>query len=195
MIEFLFKENLIDKDYLRVEIQGGNVSCLQNFEQIADIFIKNCNNLNFLMYTNGIKYLPIFDKIAHLCDFVISLDAGTKETFFKIKQVDVFEQTIENIKRISVSNKKDLKLKYIVVKDVNDNEQELNKFLDVVGEIGGISSIILDIDYSISLSNFTVPKHYYNLFNIAEKYSESNNIRFEVCDFTKKILDDGFHKI
>lgn len=56
-----------------------------------------------------------------------SLDAGTRETFAKIKGVDLFDRVCENLRRYSADAF--VHLKYIVLPGVNDNEADINGFI------------------------------------------------------------------
>jgi pyruvate-formate lyase-activating enzyme len=58
-----------------------------------------------------------------------SVDAGTRETFAKIKGVDMFDKVCENLRRYSSYGF--VHLKYIVLPGVNDNEGDIDGFLDI----------------------------------------------------------------
>lgn len=92
---------MIDKQELDVHFQGGNVSVLEEFEDLVDIFIKN-GVKRIEIATNGIKYLPIVDEICDktFVDINISIDSGCRETFKKNKTVDKFDAVVENLKNI-----------------------------------------------------------------------------------------------
>lgn len=197
IIKQLYEQNMIDTENLKVEFQGGNISELKEFEDLMKEFYEhNCDDFVILM--NGIKYIPILEEIgnnwkSHIC---ISLDAGTKETYKKIKNIDAFDQVIENIKRLKQKSKAQISLKYIIIKDVNDNKEELEKFLNIAKEIGNIQPLHLEIDYNDTLlspgTRFDIPKHYYELFEEAENYCRKNNISYKVFPYTKHILKQGY---
>ena len=89
IIKELYKKDLIDKQELDVHFQGGNVSVLEEFEDLVDIFIKN-GVKRIEIATNGIKYLPIVEEICDktFVDINISIDSGCRETFKKNKTVE-----------------------------------------------------------------------------------------------------------
>ena len=195
IIKQLYELKMIDNTQLKAEFQGGGIAALKEFEQLMTEFHNHgCNDFVILM--NGIKYLPIMEKIgnnpkSHIC---ISLDAGTKETFYKIKGIDAFEQTIQNIKTLREKSQAHIALQYIIVKDINDNLYELEKFLNIVLEIGGIEPVSLEIDYRntlLSQEKFIIPKHYYDMFNCAEKFCKNNGIWYMLSPYTKSILQKG----
>ena len=197
IIKKLYIKDILDKENLVVEFQGGNVSVLKEFKNLVAAFLsKKCKRFVILM--NAIKYIPIFDIIGNImeCSFIISLDCGTRETYAKIKQVDAFEQTISNIKRIKAKTTAAVTLKYIIIKGVNDNKAELEQFFCVIQDIKTINRVVLDIDYNDTClsygKRFDVPEHYYELFKLAKEFCEKEHIRYFVSPFTQDILDKGY---
>lgn len=196
IINALYNADLIDKQNLLVEFQGGNVSCLDEFDDLINVFTsQNCNNFKIL--TNGIKYLDSFDELCNKSTvlFGISLDSGTKETFYKIKNVDKFENVIETIKRIMNTTRAKVCLKYIIIQDVNDNIEEIKKFADLVADLK-LDYFDVEIDYRNTLhfverGEFIVPEHYYKILEQAKEYCRSIGVNFCINDFSKKVLEDG----
>ena len=197
IIQALYEQKMIDLENLKVEFQGGNISELKEFDQLMkEFYAHNCDDFVILM--NAIKYIPILEKIgnnwkSHIC---ISLDAGTRETFKKIKNIDAFDQVIDNIKKLKQKSSAQISLKYIIINGVNDNKEELEKFLNIAKEIGNIQPVHLEIDYNNTLLSkgikFEVPKHYYELFKIAENYCKENDLGYKVFPYTQHILDQGY---
>lgn len=69
---------------------------------------------------------------------VWSLDAGTRETYRKVKQIDAFENVMKNIRRYIEDDAYGGKLiaaKYLIVKGVNDNEAEFDAFLKIITDL------------------------------------------------------------
>lgn len=195
IIEQLYDQKLLSKQDLVVEFQGGNISMLSEFDNLIKTFNSNeCHEFRLLM--NGIKYLPVLETISfNNSSFVsISLDSGTRETFCKIKNVDAFEQTIENIKKLEKRTDLRFSFKYILIKDVNDNKEEIEKFINVVKSFERLNNVIFDIDYRdtfmIPESTKKVPSYYKELFDYAEKLCNDNKIVFTISEYTKKILSD-----
>lgn len=197
IIQELYEQKMIDLENLKVEFQGGNISELKEFEQLMrEFYAHNCDDFVILM--NGIKYIPILEKIGNnwKSHIGISLDAGTRETFMKIKNIDAFDQVIENIKKLRKVSEAQISLKYIIIKDVNDNKEELEKFLEIAKSIGNIQPLNLEIDYNNTIlskgTKFEIPKHYYELFKFAEKYCKENNIAYKVFPYTENLLKQGY---
>lgn len=198
IIKDLYDKELIDREHLKVEFQGGNVSVLNEFNDLMMLFYENgCKEYTIL--TNGIKYLDVLETIAHSYNrifIVTSLDAGTKETFKYIKQVDAFDKILANINSYSKRDNIKIVLKYIIIKSVNDNKIELKSFLDLAKNIRNLHAIVIDIDYrntfmSDSTDPFIIPEHYFELFEITKKFSRENNIQLDIPTYVEKILSDG----
>jgi len=193
LIKQLYNQKVLSLDGLVVEFQGGNISMLKEFDDLLKEFNSSgCNDFIFLM--NGIKYLPIFETVSlsdnsYAC---ISFDSGTRETFKKIKQVDAFDQIVENIKKIEEKTNLRFSFKYIFIKGLNDNVEEIEKFITLVKSFKRVNNIVFEIDYRDTFmfadQENKVPIYYKELFDYAEKLSCDNGITFIVNDYTKNLL-------
>lgn len=153
-------QDLIDKGRLNqnsfVAFMGGEPTTLEEFPVILKMLIeKNCL---LEVLSNGIIYEKLIsdmlnqDKNNSLC---ISIDCGSRETFKRIKRVDKFDTVVSNLKRYITetgNNAGKIKLKYIVLPNVNDNKQEIDKFFEMAKEIG-IKSVIRSINHLDSKMN------------------------------------------
>ena len=79
----------------------------------------------------------------------ISLDAGTKDTFAKVKGVDCFEKVVENIRRYSEAKIGMVMLKYIFLPGTNDSDEDIAGFLNVM-ERANVSCANLAIEFQIA---------------------------------------------
>lgn len=77
---------------------------------------------------------------------VVSVDAGTRETYARIKGVDAFERTRENLKRYAEAPIGMVALKYIFVPGVNDKVEDIDGMLRLCEETG-VHFVILSLDY------------------------------------------------
>lgn len=73
----------------------------------------------------------------------VSVDAGTRETFRKIKGVDAFESVCKNLKRYA--EKGTVVLKYIICEGVNESNDDLEGFFRLADEIAPL--VVLSRDY------------------------------------------------
>ena len=194
VIKELYKQNMIDKKELDVHFQGGNVSVLDEFEDLVNIFIEN-GVKRIEIATNGIKYLPVIDDIAKktFVDLNISIDSGCRETFQKIKTVDKFEEVKENLKKY-VKLPVLLRLKYILVRGYNDNKEEIEKYINLMKEIGITNSELMidqcDKDF-IQNGEFKIPDYYYELFSFYKEKSIQSGINPTIWEYIEEILKKG----
>ncbi len=194
IIKELYKKDIIDKKELDVHFQGGNVSVLEEFEDLVNIFIKN-GVKRIEIATNGIKYLPIIENIVDktFVDINVSIDSGCRETFKAIKTVDKFDDVVENLKKYSKLPLL-LRLKYILVRGVNDNQEEISKYINLMKSIG-INNSELMIDQCdsefIQGNEFKIPDYYYKLFKFYKEECIQNNIEPHVWEYVDKILEKG----
>lgn len=194
IIKQLYKQNIIDKENLDVHFQGGNVSVLDEFEDLVNIFMEH-GIKRVEIATNGIKYLPAIERIADktFVDVNISIDSGCRETYKRIKTVDKFDDLVENLKKY-VKLPILLRLKYILVRGYNDSIEEISKYLDLMKEIG-IQNTELMIDQCdsefTSSGTFKIPDYYYELFTFYQKRCEELGIQATIWEYIKEILDKG----
>ena len=194
IIKELYKHNMIDKENTDVHFQGGNVSVLDEFEDLVNIFMEN-GVKRVEIATNGIKYLPIIEQICTktFVDINISIDAGTRETYKKIKTVDKFNELIENLKKYAKLPLL-LRLKYILVRGINDTKEEIENYINLMREIG-IKNSELMIDQCdnefLSSGEFRIPQYYYELFDFYKKKCKENNIEPHIWEYIEEILAKG----
>ncbi|MDE7245821.1 MAG: hypothetical protein K2O18_17855 [Oscillospiraceae bacterium] len=78
-----------------------------------------------------------------------SLDAGTRETYRKIKQIDAFDKAVRNVRRYmqeDVFGGRFLVAKYLIVKGINDNPEEFDAYLCLVKELN-LRFVSLSFDF------------------------------------------------
>ncbi len=193
VIKKLYENHLIDTKNLKVEFQGGNISVLTEFDSLMREFRANdCHSYLFL--TNFIKYMPQLENLDWRSLVCVSLDSGCKETFEKIKKVDAFDDVVNNLKRLRSTSQIEIQMKYILLSGINDNLEELSRFLPLAKSIDPKGTIILEFDYNDTImnpdgANYKVPEHYYELFDFAQEYCSGYGMRFFMLPHTKALLD------
>jgi molybdenum cofactor biosynthesis enzyme MoaA len=68
------------------------------------------------------------------------LDAGTRETFKKIKGIDAFARVCENLRRYAEHG--NVEVKYIFMNGVNDSNGDIEGFADACNEINAASVFV-----------------------------------------------------
>ena len=185
VIKQLYKQELLDKDNLEVCVQGGDISVLKEFEPMIKEFLKK-GIKSFNILSNNIVYQPIIRKLLELrkANFMTSLDCGCAETYRKLKRVDKFDDCIKNIKKYAKGfDYPPICIKYIVVEHINDNIEEIDKFINLVSSLG-ITSVEFMIDNKWSLftdlEKTPFPKHYIELYEFFKKSCKEKNINLTI---------------
>jgi len=128
----------LDTSELTIQLSNGELTVNKHCDDILDIFLKTKWKLDL---TSNLSVYR--EKLAHLMDsgrittITTSLDAGTRETFKKIKKNDRFDIVVDNLRRYP-TDKTNLYVKYISLDGINDNETDVDGFYDIVKEIGGV---------------------------------------------------------
>jgi len=121
----------------------------------------------------------------------VSLDAGTAETFAKIKNVDCFEEVVGNLAKYAMANGH-IQLKYVLLEGINCNEADINGFVSIARKIN--AEVIISRDGN--LNTFMSDNVYKSLKYLAQQcISQSIHYSvfkdFMVVDFDR-LKKDGF---
>lgn len=142
VIKRMLKDGMIADDAF-FSVTGGELTVLKEFPDIMKLLLKQKNaSYGFCLQTNGIKYEKLLSEALERdrrTSIVISIDAGTREMFKKMKRVDKFNDVINNIKhylRNTKTNKDRVVAKYIIVPNVNDSKEEIDKWITLCKDIG-----------------------------------------------------------
>ncbi len=187
-------KNMIDENTEFIFL-GGECAVLKEFDEIVD-FIEPIIKKRVLIYTsavqcsNSIKNLLAKDK----CMVVTSLDCGSPETYKKIKRIDAFDDVINTMKEYKKSageNFKHVTLKYILLPKINDNTDEIGKFLKVVRSLG-VQNTFLELDHRVELArkHTKIPEHFKDLFLFFDE--NTKDLYTGDCDHNKQMLEKGF---
>lgn len=191
-------EEMAEKNLLRyngyLAYGGGEPACLDEFDDITELFLEN-GVRSVVTNTSGIK--PVKSILKGLptgrLDVTVSVDCSDRETYKKIKQIDAYDQVIENLKLYAsaqTENKQLVRSKYIIIPDINDSEKEIDRWLEQSVEIG-LKQVCIDIEGRWYLARKkAVPEHIANLIAFVEKrtkeldlglfyYSYADQFRYE----------------
>lgn len=191
----LFKELLDKKIYnlekapnAHISFAMGEPTIMKNFDDIIKIFAQY-GNKHFALYTNGIKTSKMVLNVLKREDIdiriVISLDAGSREVFKKVKKVDKFKETCNTIKDYAKAAKNPLGLgvKYIIIPNVNDTKEEIDRWYDLCTKQLGVKYIIADVEEKWFVrQNGEVPEYVKDLLKYIRQKSLDDNISFEFYD-------------
>ena len=193
IIRDLCKSNRINNN-TEAKFIGGEPTMLKEFPKIMDLLIKN--NCQIEILSNAVIYEKRISKALKaradnlLC---VSIDCGTRESFYKIKRIDKFNEVSKNIKRYikeSKSQNPNVMIKYIVLPHFNDNKNEVDAWLELCKE-WGTQKIALSLNYLTSMSNTTnnpVETSVLETYNYIKEKSEKMGFNLGLMHFAEIII-------
>lgn len=147
-----FKDiGLMSPDYGVILSTAGEPSIHPKRKNFYNAF----DGAEFAVNTNGFVFdTDLYEamqtkKVLLIC----SVDAGTAETYAKIKSVDGFVQVQKNLTQYAQSTTGIVALKYIFVPGTNDTPADIDGFLDLCIHTGALF-VIVSIDY-FSINNIS----------------------------------------
>ena len=173
IIEEMEKEGVISSDTL-IGIASGEITIAKNREKILNA----CRKYPMMILSNGIIYSS--EVAAILSSDIrsrlnVSIDAGTRETYAKVKGLDAFESVKETLYKYHRAGVK-IELKYIILNQ-NNNEQDLDGFIEIAKEIEP-EKIIVSFDFATKQEN--ISKEILNSARRLADASKNLNIDFEL---------------
>ncbi|MBQ2645121.1 radical SAM protein [bacterium] len=173
---------------------GGEPAILDEFEPMVNLLI-DAGLDNIRVHSSGIKFSPAMARgiSKGILNVVVSPDAGTPETYLKIKNVNAFDKVWENIRKYAeaqTENRGLARTKYIIIPGVNDTYEEIDKWYELTYD-AGVRWVVLDVEGGWYVWNKDkVPKHVYELLDYAiNKANELNMIRYELYDRARDMIN------
>ncbi len=186
-------DNKILSKHASIYMSGGEITINPEFEELLYLLI-NYLDSKIEILTSGIKYCKSIESAfkADRCILIISPDCADRETYKKIKRVDCFDELVNNLKTyISACEnaKNNIILKYIIVDNINDNNEEIEKFINLAKNLG-VKNVRMDIDYEkYNIDNYeAIPQKYYDLILFFNKLAKDANLNVQHCNQVDFIL-------
>lgn len=190
-------ESKILSPHATIFITGGEPTMLEELDGMLELLLPYVIH-PITIFTSGIKYNEWIAKglEQNKIEINTSVDSGTKETYEKIKRVpcfDEFKETIKKYVNISPIAKEKIILKYILIKDINDNVQEIEKWMLLAKELG-LKNIRLDIDFRNNTfdNENNIPKHYYEIYNHVKTRIKELDLNIIFSEQINKFLEKGY---
>lgn len=148
----LFKENI------QLELGGGEPLLLNNIDKTYNFMAENYPKGGIVIVSNYAlsdrveRLIPILKQKKIQTTLKTSIDCGTRETYAKIRNRDVFDNVIENISKSAQEGIFDtIYLKYILLEDnSNTSDKDIYGFIDICKQISEINPnktcVIIDAD-------------------------------------------------
>ena len=140
-IKKLIQKKQIDNNCI-IQFGGGEPTIHFEFEKVMELLLSK-PSYKFKIHSSGITYSEsIAEAIKETrCWLITSIDAGNSELYKRIKNVDEFDSVINNISKYCEAQKysnepTQVALKYIIIPNINDTEEEILEFLNLANSIG-----------------------------------------------------------
>ena len=201
-------KNLKEKNLLKntcFTLAGGECTEYPDeyLKEIIDFALDSGGYLD--IFSAGIKYSRHIEKAMSLgrANICVSIDAGTKETYERIKRVKAFDIVWENMRRyqaaaLQQNNWGRVRLKYIIIPGINDNIEELGAFIEKARQ-AHCFNIMLNVEYKWWRENCNkeIPSHLWKLLDFMEECRKDFDIEYfenSVYLWKKRMAQDKNYK-
>ncbi len=132
VMEYLEQNNLIHPDAI-IEIGTGEICVNPRQNEIFDVAD---NYFTFLFTNAGIYSERIAAQIknGNALQLLVSVDAGTEETFRKVKGTPAFKNVRENLKKYRRFGNS-IYIKYVFLPGINDTDEDVDGFIALAKEV------------------------------------------------------------
>ena len=120
----------------KIRLTGGEPTVRKDFFDVVKTIKENSGIKKTVITTNGYH----LDKIAHkikesgLDGINISIDSLNKETFKRVTSHDRLEEILRGIKVLQGLNFKNIKINAVLLKGINDSEEDFNQWSNFIKE-------------------------------------------------------------
>jgi len=141
-IQLLRSQDALASNFF-VDFSNDEITVNPKCDEILDAF----SEFPITLYTNaGVFNEKIVSALSKPgSKMIVSVDAGTKETFERVKGCDVFDEVCENVRKYARSGIS-ITLKYLIVPSINDNFSDAKGFIELCKEINA-SQILVSRDW------------------------------------------------
>lgn len=125
---------------------GGEPVVGKDFANMLESTVNALPNANQRVLTNAVKHSPTVERFVRESKVSVttSIDAGTPETFHKVRGMDSLKKVIKTLKKYAEANPGQVTIKYIFTEG-NYDIQEVNAFVELM-----IQNHLLDCNFQIS---------------------------------------------
>jgi hypothetical protein len=138
VLDFIrFVERRFEPAKVFLNYASGELGCSKYRDEVLETWLRN--GWEGAIATNATVYLDGVGRLLErgIIALIPSLDAGTRETYKKIKGVDLFDRVIANLRKYAERSnpKTNIRLKYILLEGLNDNNDEIESFCGLAKSI------------------------------------------------------------
>lgn len=159
-----FHKNGLLKPFFNLGLTGGEPSLITDIPEALSFIAQNYESMDFTLFSNSSvtnraeKLVPELSKIPENINKILctSIDAGTPETYKKVRGKDLYYNTVNNIINYAKHSSFDtIILKYIIQLDhSNTSDEDLFGFLNLVKLISQNyserTSVVIDRDCNMN---------------------------------------------
>ena len=144
---------------------GGEPTLGEDFEELVTLFdqIGLAQNVN----TNAVRYSTALEAaMRNNSDrtlVTVSIDAGTRDTYARVKGADVFEQVLRHVGRYAETGGR-IRVKYIILPD---NCREIEQLID---RLAGMKLVEFSLDFDCGILGH--PSYGDDLWDLADRAAE-----------------------
>ncbi len=195
-------KDIFDKNLFRpggeITFAGGEPTILEEFEELIHFLLDNAEGIKMRIHTSGIKFSPAVARgvSENKIDIVISMDAGTAETYKNIKNQDSFNKVYENTKKYAKAqrdtNQSNVLTKFIIFPEYNDSLEEIERWLSLSAK-AGVRGIILDIEhewFKLQRESSSMPTHILEQIKYINKRAKELNLRIELYNSARHLEEN-----
>ena len=148
----------------KIRLTGGEPTVRKDFFEIIKVLKDNSGIKKTVITTNGYRLDEIANQIAEsgLNGINISIDSLNRETFKKVTGHDRLPEILKGIKKLKELNFKNIKINAVLLKGINDQEEDFNQWANY------IKSNEIDFRY-IELMQTGDNYEYFKKFHISSK--------------------------
>jgi wyosine [tRNA(Phe)-imidazoG37] synthetase (radical SAM superfamily) len=200
IIKDMLKSNKIaEKEAFEIEFGGGEVTILKEFSELAKLIMEHGFYYCYVM-SSGILYSEVIQEMINKGDtkFSVTISAGNRETFKKIKNRDKFDIVKTNLEKYieKAEHKENICIRYIIDEGYNDSEKDIQDWLDFCKEIKA-ENIEICIDFCRGFEEKRGKKYSLEIEKLIKYYQEEapkTGIKRIYIDKTSQdILDRGHY--
>ena len=144
ILEIFDKNNLLSEE-LHMDLTSGEICVNPRRREMLDVAAEYGETVSIA--TNASVYDEQLFRIldSKRASIIVSMDAGTENTFLRIKQRDYYGKVCDNLLAYGKAGRGAVELKYIVLPGVNDNLMDIDGFIDLCKRVQpGIVTISFD---------------------------------------------------
>ncbi len=147
----LLKRQLIANDSI-IQLASGEISIIPQKRKLLQL-IEGQPEFRVEIYTNCFIYdediegiLKKYKNAVLQCD----LDAGTPETYIKVKGFNKFQTVLRNLEKYASMGK--VRIKYVILPGMNDSEEDYVGMIRIIKRLS-LDNILLSPEYEMSRKN------------------------------------------